>query len=192
MIQVRINDIILPQINTKGLTQQGQPLNYLLYDRFLLLFFHRQVMHINMTGKAVREQLHLLFVVRCTMALRTIRDLAVGLMTGDAGNLTMFTRRTLPLGVNTFVTAIAGFNIGVAGETDLQRCVNTHMTVQTILDRLYRVASVRHNYFCAGCMHEKPDDTPGRQSDVYLLSPSDLQTDLHDIDHIRPVAAELV
>lgn len=99
-------------------------------------------MHIDMTGNALREQLHLLFVMRYTMALSAIRDLAVRLVTRDAGDLTMLARCTLPLTVNIFMTATAGLNVTIAGEADLQRCVNPHMTAQTVLDRLIVVMPI--------------------------------------------------
>jgi hypothetical protein len=79
--------------------RRANPLNICFIVVSFCLFFHWQIMHINMTGNVVREQLHLIFVMWCTMALNTIRDLAVRLMTRDTGNLTMFARSTLPLGL---------------------------------------------------------------------------------------------
>ena len=108
----------------------------------IYLVLYRQVMYINMTGNAVREQFHLLFVMRYPMAFSAIRDLAVCLVTRDAGNLAMLARCTLPLTVNIFMTATTGLNVTIAGETNLQRCVNPHMTVQTILDRLIGIMPI--------------------------------------------------
>ena len=108
----------------------------------IYLVLYRQVMYINMTGNAVREQFHLLFIMRYPMALSAIRDLAVRLVTRDAGNLTMLARCSLPLAVNIFMAATTGLNVAIAGEADLQRCVNPHMTAHAILDRLIGVMPI--------------------------------------------------
>ncbi len=50
-------------------------------------------MHINMASQTVREHFQLSFVVWLTMALPTVRDFAMFLMTPDTANLPMFTRR---------------------------------------------------------------------------------------------------
>ena len=87
-----------------------------------------------MTGQAVGEHLQLLLVVRFTMTIPAVRDLAVLLVTLDAADPTVLARCPLPLAIHIIMTTATGLYQGVAGKTDSQGCVNPHMTGHAVLD----------------------------------------------------------
>jgi hypothetical protein len=74
-------------------------------------------MHINMASQTVREHFQLSFVVWLTMALPTVRDFAMFLMTPDTANLPMFTRRPLPFAKNVSMATTTGLGHGIIGNT---------------------------------------------------------------------------
>lgn len=91
-----------------------------------------------MTGQAVGKHLQLLLVVRLAMTLAAIRDLAVPLVAGDAGDLAVLAHGPSPLAVNIVVATAARLHIGRPWETDLQRGVNAIVAGHAVLKRLAR------------------------------------------------------
>lgn len=99
-------------------------------------------MHIEMTGQTVGEHLQLFFVMRFIMTVEAARDLGVLQVARGAGDLTVFTRSTLPLAIDSLMTVAASLNLGIARESDLQWCVSSVMTGHAILNSLLGIVSI--------------------------------------------------
>jgi hypothetical protein len=93
-------------------------------------------MDIDVAGQASREEIKLTLVVRLGVALTAVRNLAVLTMTGTTGHLAMLTLGRTPFIKNRIVATATGLYLSIVRECDLQRFVNSLVTLLTGLNRL--------------------------------------------------------
>ena len=99
-------------------------------------------MYVDMAGQAVREHFQLSFVVRFTVTFEATRNLAMHLMTHNAVDLAVLTRRALPLAVNVIMTSATGLDINLARKSNPQRRMNPLMAGHTTLLRLVGIMTI--------------------------------------------------
>ena len=88
--------------------------------------FHWQIMNVQVTIETLREHRHELFVVRCRslVAVAAGRYQPVFRMTFCTTDLSMFTWRSIPSGVNIRVAGVTGFQVNIGCQGNCPRLVH--------------------------------------------------------------------
>ena len=84
-------------------------------------------MHVDMTGEAFWEHLHLSLIVGLGVAGPAIRNLPMLRVTRPARNLAVLADRTLPFTIDLGMTAVTGLDIGINRQVDLHRIMHLLM-----------------------------------------------------------------